>query len=116
MVSICKFCTDMELSTDIIMVCSNKTEADIIFSDDLEKMKERNPGLSVVDTLTRASEKWDGCSGRICDTLVAREVPDYQERVFYVCGPPAMVESMMDMLRSMNVPDGSVKKESLLGY
>ncbi|WP_406660083.1 FAD-binding oxidoreductase [Methanolobus sp. ZRKC3] len=116
MISICKYCTDMQLSTDIKLICSNKTEDDIIFTDELEEMMQQNPNLYAFDTLTRASDEWTGCSGRICDTLIQKEIPDYAERVFYVCGPPPMMDSMVEMLKIMNIADEMIKQESLLGY
>ncbi|WP_094226675.1 ferredoxin--NADP reductase [Methanolobus psychrotolerans] len=116
MISICKCCTDMKLSTDIMLICSDKTEQDMIFVEELEEMKVKNPGLKVFNTLTRASEEWTGCRERICENLLLREVPDYAERVFYVCGPPPMVDSMMEMLHNIQISDSKINKESLIGY
>lgn len=116
MISICKYCADMKMNVDIKLICSNKTEDDIIFADELNEIMSLNSNIFVLDTLTRASDNWPGCNGRICDTLILREIPDYAQRVFYVCGPPQMVDSMIEMLRSMNVADELIKKESLLGY
>jgi ferredoxin-NADP reductase len=104
MISICKYCTDMKLSTDMIFV------------EELEEMKRHNPGLTVFNTLTRASENWTGCRERICENLILRELPDYAERVFYICGPPPMVEAMVEMLHNMRIPDSRINKESLTGY
>lgn len=116
MISICKYATDMKLSTDIMLICSDKTEQDMVFTEELEDMKKENPRLSVFNTLTRASENWKGCRDRICSNMIEREIPDYAERIFYVCGPPPMVDSMMDMLHEMKIPDSMIYKESLTGY
>ncbi|WP_319509034.1 FAD-binding oxidoreductase [uncultured Methanolobus sp.] len=116
MISICKYSADMKLSTNIMLICSNKTEQDMIFTEELEEMKKQNPNLTVFNTLTRASESWTGCRERICESMIIRELPDYAERVFYVCGPPSMVDSMMEMLHNMNIPDSMIHKESLIGY
>jgi len=116
MMSICKYSTDMKFNTDIMLICSNRAEQDLIFTEELEEMKKQNPKLVVFNTLTRASDSWDGCRERICDTLIIRELPDYAERIFYVCGPPAMVDAMMEMLHSMKIPESRIHKESLIGY
>ncbi len=116
MISICKYSTDMKLSTDIMLICSNKTEEDMIFVEELEEKKNENPNLEVFNTLTRASESWTGCRERICESMIIREVPDYPERVFYVCGPPPMVDAMIKMLHDMKIPDSMIHKESLIGY
>jgi len=116
MISICRSCADMKMDVDIKLICSNKTENDIVFADELQEIMSNNSNISVLDTLTRASDEWPGCNGRICDTLIHKEIPDYAERVFYICGPPPMVDSVVEMLRSMNVADEMIRKESLLGY
>nr|WP_091708662.1 FAD-binding oxidoreductase [Methanolobus vulcani] len=116
MISICKYCTDMKLDTDIMLICSDKTEEDMIFKEELEEMEKQNPNLKVFHTLTRASENWTGCRERICENLILRELPDYSERTFYVCGPPPMVDAMVELLQSMRIPDSEINKESLIGY
>jgi glycine betaine catabolism B len=114
--SICKYCTDLQLDTDVVLICSDRTEEDMVFWKELSGMVRQNPKLTVFQTLTRASESWTGCRERINENVIRKEVPDYITREFYICGPPSMTESMTEMLRSMGIPDVKVKKESLIGY
>jgi ferredoxin-NADP reductase len=116
MISICRYCTDMHLDADIMLIYSNKTENDLAFREELDEMMHNNSNLKVVYTLTRASESWTGCRERICENMVAREIPDYRERHFLICGPPEMVRSMEEMLIAMKIPKDMVKKEALAGY
>ncbi|MBU7015853.1 MAG: xylene monooxygenase, partial [Theionarchaea archaeon] len=44
------------------------------------------------------------------------EIPDYQKRRMYLCGPPAMVETMEQLLRDMKVPVLNIKREQFMGY
>jgi ferredoxin-NADP reductase len=116
MISICRYCTDLHLDADIVLIYSNKTENDLAFREELDEMMHNNSNLKVVYTLTRASESWTGCRERICENMVVREIPDYRERQFLICGPPEMVRSMEEMLALMNIPKDMVKKEALAGY
>lgn len=116
MISICRYCTDLHLDADIMLIYSNKTEKDLAFREELDEMMHNNSNLKVVYTLTRASENWTGCRERICENMVIREIPDYKERHFLICGPPEMVRSMEEMLAAMNIPKDMVKKEALAGY
>lgn len=117
MISICRYCTDLHLDADIVLIYSNKTENDLAFREELdEMMHNNNNNLKVVYTLTRASESWTGCRERICENMVIREIPDYRERHFLICGPPEMVRSMEEMLTAMKIPKDMVKKETLAGY
>lgn len=60
--------------------------------------------------------KWDGKTGRIDGELVRHAVPDLSAATFFVCGPPAMVNSMAAILSSLGVPDSSVRIEHFEGY
>ena len=58
-----------------------------------------------------------GRTGYIDDKMIKEEVQDYHDRVFYICGPPAMVAGLTDMLRSkLNIPEDRVKIENFTGY
>ncbi len=116
MISICKYCTDMHIDSNIVLIYSNKTENDLVFRKELDEMMHINSNLKIVYTLTRASESWTGYKERVSDKMIMNEVPDYMERRFYICGPPEMVHSMEEMLAAMNIPKEMVKKESLVGY
>lgn len=116
MISICKYCTDMQIDSNIVLIYSNKTENDLAFKAEFEEMMHKNVNLKVMYTLTRASENWTGLRERISNKIISNEVPDYMERRFYICGPPEMVHSMEETLASMNIPKEMVKKEALVGY
>jgi ferredoxin-NADP reductase len=38
------------------------------------------------------------------------------ERVFYVCGPPALVTDLVTALKTLGVSDEKIKTENFLGY
>lgn len=116
MISICKYCTDMQLDTKITLISSARCEEDCLFREEFEQMQLQNKNLKVVETLTRPNPDWKGCTGRICDTMVIQEIPDYKERMFYLCGPPAMVQSMDSILKELGVPKEQIKKEVYTGY
>ena len=116
MISICKYCADSGLDTKVTMISSNKTQPDIIFGDELDQMGRENKNLKVVHTLTRADDDWQGCRERISESLIIREIPDYKEFVFYLCGPPVMLDSMVSILDSLGIPKERFKQESFVGY
>lgn len=114
--SICKYCTDMNRKTHITVLYACHTREDIVFREDFEEMKKQNRNIKVAFTVDEAAEDWTGYVGRIDAQLLQREIPDYRERVFYTCGPPAMVKAMEDLLKGLNVPQDSIKKENFTGY
>ena len=92
--SICKFVTDKALPTDMVLLYGNNKEEDIIFREDFDRVAKINKNLRVVYTLTSPDidkQNWPGRTGYIDDKMIKQETPDYQQRVFYICGPPKMV-------------------------
>lgn len=118
--SICKFATDSMLPTDMVLLYGNNREEDIIFRQDLDNMQSVNKNLHIVYTLTSPDidEKiWKGRTGYINDTMIKEEIPDYTERIFYICGPPRMVESLIDILKNkLGIEENRIKRENFVGY
>ena len=118
--SICKFATDSILPTDIVLLYGNDREEDIIFRQDLDNMHSVNKNLRIVYTLTSGDidrKIWKGRTGYIDDTMIKEEIPDYRERIFYICGPPRMVESLIDILKNrLNIEENRIKRENFVGY
>lgn len=118
--SICKFATDSMLPTDMVLLYGNDREEDIIFRQDLESMASVNKNLRIVYTLTSSDidrKIWKGRTGYIDDTMIKEEMPDYRERIFYICGPPRMVESLIDTLNNkLNIEENRIKRENFVGY
>lgn len=116
MISICRYNTEMGFDTNMILIASNKVEENIAFRDELDELDKRNQNLTIIHTLTRSCEIWAGCRGRICAEMIEREIPDYMDRVFYICGSPAMVESTESALYALNIQPEKIKKELMTGY
>lgn len=114
--SMIRYCTDKRLGTKIVLLYGNRSERDIVFKDELEDMQRENPNLKVVHTLAEAGEDWKGYRGYIDAAMVKKEIPDYEERVFYSCGPPAMVEAMEGLLVKMGVKKENIREENFSGY
>lgn len=74
---------------------SNKSKNDVFLQGDLFRML----GRSVVCTLTQETHP-DYESGRIDREWLEHRVDDFSQN-FYVCGPPAMVEDIQEILKSL---------------
>ena len=118
--SICKFATDSMLPTDMVLLYGNNREEDIIFRQDLDNMQAVNKNLRIVYTLTSPDidrKTWQGRIGYIDDKMIKEEISDFNERVFYICGPPRMVESLINILRNkLGVQQDKIKIENFVGY
>jgi glycine betaine catabolism B len=114
--SICKYCTDIPLKTDIVMFYGCRNESEIVFKQELEKIAKQNPNLKVIFVLNEASSDWKGKVGFITADLLKIEVPDFKDRIFYACGPPVMVTAMGKVITDLGLPSTQLKFESLVGH
>ncbi len=114
--SMCRYCTDRGIGSNIVLIYSNHSPEEIAFREDLEEMEGRNPNLRVVFTVSEPGPGWNGLTGRIDAEMVKREIPDYRERVFYTCGPAAMVDAMVKLLKELELPKEQIRKETFPGY
>jgi ferredoxin-NADP reductase len=115
--SIFKYATDKRLSSDLVLFYSSRTPEYLIFRNDFAQMAKANKNIKLVFTLTDCDEAVEGCRlGFIDEGLVKKEVPDFAERFFYICGPPGMVHDMRSMLRyKILVPEKQIITEDFVG-
>jgi len=116
--SILKYATDMKLTSSLVLLYSSRTPEYLIFRNELLALQKENNHLRVLYTLTECAENIEGClKGYIDDDLVRQEIQDYPERIFYTCGPPAMVDAMRKMLMNkLAVPEDKIITEDFIGY
>jgi ferredoxin-NADP reductase len=58
---------------------------------------------------------WKGWVGHISPQLIGGEIPDYLDCVFYISGPPALVDSFRVMLSAMHVRADHIKTDRFAG-
>lgn len=108
-----RYLTDMNWTGAMHLVFVAKTEPDIIFREELASLQHRFPNLKVTVTLTQADgSAWQGDRGRITPEWLGRVVGDIASKRVHVCGPDAMMEAAVAMLRELGVPDSQIKLES----
>ena len=109
-----RYLTDKKLSNKATLFFSNKTKEDLIYEKDLAELPKENPNLRVVNTLTRegAEDDWTGERGRISAEIIKKYVPDASHALYYLCGPPQMVDGVVKILKEeMGVDPAQIKTE-----
>ncbi len=86
----------------IIVIYSNKTQADIALKEDLEKISLDH--YKTVYTLTREEGEWNGEIGRIDAEMIKRNVDDITNQMYYVVGTGEFITAMQGVLTELNVP------------
>lgn len=95
------------------LLCSSRTEEDVIYRGELERVAARNDGLSVTHTLTRgAPAGWRGQTRRIDRRMLLEVLPGADARpAAYVCGPTPFVESVATLLVSIGHAPERIRTE-----
>ncbi|MEO6869061.1 MAG: FAD-binding oxidoreductase [Ginsengibacter sp.] len=84
------------------LIFSNRTSADIILKDEMEKMLGKN----FINTLTdEKTEKYD--NSKIDIAYLKENIKDLSQ-YFYICGPDPMIDAIKKDLLDMGVPEDKV--------
>ena len=71
--------------------------------------------MKVVNTLTDDAA-WQGRKGKINEAMIKEFCNDLNNTLFYICGPPKMVDAMQGIIKEMNIPTQNIKIEKFAGY
>ena len=115
--SMLKYLLDMQERRDIILFYANKTADEIVYKDVLSAAHTKL-GVKTFYTLTDTTaipRTWGGLVGRINEQMIFDLVPDYEERTFYLSGPPDMVRAYEQVLKRLNVRSDQIKKDFFPG-
>ena len=114
--SICKNATDKGLSSKITLFYGCRTENDLAFRGELEELAQKNKDLKLIPIVNQPTAQWKGATGIINAEMIKQQLPDYQENIFYTCGPPPMVEAMEKLVENLGLPKEKLKREYFSGY
>ncbi len=97
----------------VLLLYSNKSEADIVFRQELDGMAgEEKPDLQVVHILTRPEAGWQGETGRLDQGKLERLCgPRLARSTFFLCCPPPMMRSLVGVLGGLGVPVARISYE-----
>ncbi|MGE5071813.1 MAG: ferredoxin reductase [Anaerolineae bacterium] len=95
------------------LLYSSREFDDIIYYEELEKLRGDGTGLEVFHTLTRSRpEGWSGYSRRIDDAMLKEIVkPLRQVPQVFICGPTLLVESAASALVRLGLPAAHIRTE-----
>jgi ferredoxin-NADP reductase len=115
--SMVKYLTDTGEERDVVLLYANRHFEEIVYRNvfmEAERTWRFRPVYVLSDPST-APVTWHGEVGRIDAAMIARQIPDYRERLFYLSGSPALVEAARAALRSLGVKPDRVKTDAFSG-
>ena len=63
-----------------------------------------------------SARPWNGERGFVDQAMLERHLGDLSSAVYYIAGPPAMVEAMQQMLAVAGVSADAIRTDEFYGY
>ena len=95
------------------LLYSSRTRDDVIYFDELEKLRAKNQGLEIFYTLTRSQPPgWTGYARRIDNTILSEVArPLGKSTAVFICGPTVLVEVAANGLVQIGIPANQIRTE-----
>src|SRR5712691_5161863 len=107
------------LARELWLFYSNRRPEDAPFLDELVALPRANPRYRFVGTMTemeKSSRPWSGETGFLDRAMLERRLKNLAAFVYYVAGPPGLVETMQKMLVAAGVEDDAIRTDEFYGY
>lgn len=117
--SMCRYVLERKLPNKLTLLYSSKTPSEILYRGELARFAEQ--GIKVYLTVTRPQamkpgEAWGGPTGRLDIDVISREVEDFSEARYYLCGPISLVEDLTAALLAAGIPRKRIRYEKWGDY
>jgi ferredoxin-NADP reductase len=102
---------------DIVFLYANMNDDDIPFLKELDAWTQTQTKMRLVHIVvnrTTGNERF--FTGLIDKDFVLKQIPDYQERMMYIFGPPGMVKAVENICKDIGCAPEKVKAENFVGY
>lgn len=114
--SMAQYLIDTKDTRSVTLLYSNKTASEITYKNVFD-MAAKTIGMKTVYAITNEQSQMPGVHyGFIDAALIAKEITDYKERIFYISGPHIMVEVFKRTLREMGVPRSHINTDYFPGF
>jgi ferredoxin-NADP reductase/Na+-translocating ferredoxin:NAD+ oxidoreductase RnfD subunit len=116
--SMIKQLSDTHEERDIVLFYANRHAEDISYKEIFDEAAE-SINLKTVYTLSdraAVSRNWKSETGYIDEAMIRRELPDFQERHFYLSGPRSMILRFEQTLEAMGVTKSHIITDFFPGF
>lgn len=108
-----------QLPHRLLLIYSNRRPEDAAFLPELQQLEASNKNFHLIATMTemdKSNRQWAGETRLIDADLVKTACRELSAPIYYVAGPPAMVEAMRRALNHAGIDDDDIRSEEFYGY
>ncbi len=109
-ISMLRYIYDHKLDKKITLFWANRSEENLCFQEELEKMEAELTGIKVVLVMSDQTD-WQGEKGHIKAPMLLNYLENVEDKDFYICGPPAMSRATIAELKQLDVPSSRIHSE-----
>lgn len=104
---------DTAAEGEVLLLYANRHENDIVFLQELSNMEQSSsPAIKVIHVLSHPSDNWQGERGHIDLSKIQRFCRvELRQLSFYLCMPSAAMNTIVNSLKSADVPDKAIHFE-----
>jgi ferredoxin-NADP reductase len=104
-ISMIRFADGTKRSGQITLFYANRDKGSAAYLNELEAIAGRNSNFVLKNKF-----------GRIDADFIQNSIPDINQPIWYIVGPPPMVAAMRDVLFRLGIDEGKIRFEEFTGY
>ncbi|KAB0475792.1 hybrid-cluster NAD(P)-dependent oxidoreductase [Vibrio sp. IB15] len=102
MLSMLRYLADHGQINDVVFYHQCSSEEDIPYQAEIDQIAKEHEGLRVIYSLSQPTKEWDGLSGRLSVSHVAK-IDELHKRQAFVCGPDGFMDNAKKLLIQMGL-------------
>jgi len=118
-VSMLRDAAHSRLGSDLWLLYSNRRPEDAAFLEELAALPKRHSRCHFVGTMVemdKSSRPWSGETGFLDRAMLERYLKGFAAYVYYIAGPPGLVEAMQKMLIGAGIAEDAIRTDEFFGY
>ncbi|CAN5397570.1 hypothetical protein BH09PAT4_BH09PAT4_00330 [soil metagenome] len=113
--SMIKYLTDKNIASDVMLLYIVSDPQEFAYLEQFRAAAQL--GVKTIPIVTNASySSANFVTANVNPELIARLIPDYSERKFYISGPNLLVDASKAYLKSLGVASSKIKTDHFSGY
>ena len=103
----------------IFLFYSNRRPEDATFLEELQALNGKNQNFTLIATMTdmeKSHRSWNGKTSLISKPILLRYLKDALSPIYYIAGPPRMVQGLHTILTEIGVDDDDIRCKEFAGY
>lgn len=102
----------------MVLFYASRSVGEAAYLQQLQQLDQSCNNFRLVASMTgaQAAEHWDGETGYFTAQMLEKYCHGLERPIYYVSGPPALVELVYDMLEESGIDDDDIRVEGFSGY